>query len=84
MCLVTLSARIAAVTTRVAPPVTESQTPNALMTLASVERASSSATEHVKKVRNDNGKVYCLFKLNLSGGNFVFLTAGALGNSVNC
>ena len=61
MCFVTLSARIVAAATRVAPPVTEYLTLNASMTLASVETASSSAMECAKKVRYNTIIAYRLF-----------------------
>ena len=61
--LVMLLTRIVAVATRVAQPVTESLTLNASMTLASVERASSTTMEHAKKVRDDSVQVHHLFKM---------------------
>ena len=63
-----LWARIVAAVSRVALPVTESLTLNVSMTLACVERASSSATVHAKKVSNDSVIANCVFK-NLSCGN---------------
>ena len=51
MCLVTLSARSAAVTTRVAPPVMESLILNVSITLAFADQSSSTTTEYVKKLQ---------------------------------